>query len=406
MNNSRIITNAIKYCNKKGLDYQNYDFESIIDNSLTYSENMSAIRKLIGIEEEPNKKRIEHIEEELNEKITQEIEQKINSIQVKPRKSCKAYYKPIYTGIEKIKLGYSILFFVKGRGGLGKSFHIEQALKEYGVEYLEIHKLTEAIFPEILFKNHNKVIWIKDAVKIFNNATMLDLVKACCETKKESNGKYMPRKITIMNYSNQLRNAGVPREFYFEGALVFDYNSIIHSKHYEDYNALLSRGEYIELIFSKEEMSNLMRKIASTSFEKEVTEFLIENYVFVGQNQFNLRTQQKAFSTAYFCKETNRDWKEGLKEELAINQTPTRCFLYQVMGKKPIKTKELKKFLLSSGYVQTMRTADRRIKEWEELEEIYKITGEERNYLVSLDKEVKDEDGTTSDTTDTKENKD
>jgi hypothetical protein len=216
---------------------------------------------------------------------------------------------------------------------------------------------------------------------------MLDLIKACCETKKGKDGKFLPRKITIMNYSNQLRKAGVPRTFHFEGSLVFDYNSIIHSKHYEDYNALLSRGEYVELIFAKEEMADLMRKIAQTKFEKEVTEFLIENYVFIGQNQFNLRTQQKAFSTAYYCKETKRDWKEELKEELKINQSPVRCFLYQVMGKKPIKTKDLKRFLLSSGYVQTMRTADRRIKEWEELEEIYKISGEERNYYVSLTKE-------------------
>ena len=386
-NNSLLVTNAIKYCNNNNLDYQNYDFESVIDNSLTYSENMTEIKKLIGLNSiEHTKKDIKHIEEELEQQITKDIEKKIEKIEVKPKSNLKKYYKPIYTGIEKVKLGYSILFFVKGRGGIGKSFNIEQALKEYEVDYLEVHKLTEAIFPEILFKNHDKVIWLKDAVKIFNNATMLDLVKACCETKKDENGKYLPRKITIMNYSNQLKNAGVPREFFFEGTLVFDYNSIIHSKHYEDYNALLSRGEYVELVFSKEEMAHLMRKIATTPFEKEITEFLIDNYLFVGQNQFNLRTQQKAFSTAHYCNETKKDWKKELKEELSVNQSPARCFLYQVMGKKPIKTKELKRFLLSSGYVQTMRTADRRIKEWLELDEIFKITGEERNYLVSLQK--------------------
>ena len=139
----------------------------------------------------------------------------------------------------------------------------------------------------------------------------------------------------------------------------------------------------MELVFSFVEMCQIMRLIAKEGWQRDVTEWLIQNFQHTGE-AFNLRTQQQAFRNYQYALNKNLDWAEYIKVELQRNLSGAKAFLYQFMGKNPIRTLELKQQLLRTGSVQTPRTAERKIAAWLETEELYKVSGEQRNFLVSI----------------------
>lgn len=366
-----------RMCKEFGVNPEDYDVNARFDSSLRASENWKNIeRDLREMGENP---RPETNNEEYEEYLKEHIENhKQKDVDLS------GFYSRIYREIEKIRMGYSSLLFVKGSGGTGKSFNIKKALEKKSMKYIEIHKITEAILPEVMYNNQDKVIWVKDCIKLFNNPMMIEILKSATETVKGKDGKYMPRKISIYNYSNELKKAGVPKEFHFNGAFIFDFNNIVNLHYYEDFDALVSRGNLVQLVFSGGEMKNILNKVADNDWKKEVTEFLINNHVFVGRNRLNLRTQQKAFDTYLFAKQKGTDWRRMLYEELKAGRSKINSMLYQVMGEKPMKTKELKRYLIEMNICNTMRTADRRINEYMEMEELFRVSNGERNFYVSL----------------------
>ncbi len=59
-------------------------------------------------------------------------------------------------------------------------------------------------------------------------------------------------------------------------------------------------------------------------------------------------------------------------------------YLKNLLGVDTVRTRELKKLLTSTGFVNSIRTADRRINEWLEEGILSKVSGEERNFLVRI----------------------
>lgn len=284
------------------------------------------------------------------------------------------HFKPIRRAIEKHCQGYTNLTIIRGRPGIGKSFNIERFLKKNKADYTMITHISEAYLYRCLYENNGRIIWLKD----FSN--MLRSLKGIEELKAASESKAIR---TITNYNYSIHQLDLPKRFNFTGSIIIDCNNIDY-KFKEDIDALISRADYLEFALDFDSIKSLMFSLCRTSWQKDVTKFLIDNFSFVGFNELNLRTQHHSFNTYMYAIANGLDWKEELKQELTANKSKIRNIVYSVAGNKPIKTTELKKYLIRSGICSTLRTADRRISDWLALEEIYKVSSGERDFLVCL----------------------
>ncbi len=293
-------------------------------------------------------------------------------------KSLDDYYRPIYNAINKICQGYSNLCFIKSRPGLGKSYNIKRAFSKNGIEPVEITgEVTEAYLYRLIFENNGKPIYLRDVVSVLSGMKSLNLLKSATESDSK-------RVLTKSNYSNVQKD--MPDEFVCRSAFIFDYNSVsaLSKKLRLDFEALVSRGDYIEMTFSDEDMKEIMRMISKGDKNKEkVTEFMIENFESGELFRLNLRNQYKAMQTYNYAVNNNLDWREHIIDELG-NISEIRSILYSLIGKDKVRTSELKKILMKQGIVETQRTADRRINDWIFMDELRVVSKEKRNFYVSL----------------------
>lgn len=359
-----------------GEDHDKVDIGSAWDSKLTLKENIEEFKvkhfKSGEFNTEVNKANEEQIIEHNDEELQKLKALKDNDIE-QDKRSILEYYKEIYDTVQRfsLKANRINLMMVKGRGGTGKSWHIRKALVKHKIEYKELQTITEAVLPEMLHKYNDKVLWLKDVVKIFNSPNAIDIVKAATETDtiKDKDGKE-GRLICVNKYSNELRKAGVPNEFMFYGSIIFDFNNLKHTKYIEDFNAMKSRGYNITLMFDNKQISKLMNMICKNKEEKEATKYLIKHYKH--HHSFNLRTQQKAFNTYNCSKELKRDWKVELKYELDKSRTEIQEYIYEFIGDGMVNKADLIRWVRQGKqYAQTNRTARRRVDEWIEDGEIH-----------------------------------
>jgi hypothetical protein len=286
------------------------------------------------------------------------------------------YYRQISRAIEKMKFGYSHLCFVRGRPGIGKSFQIEECLKAQGMQYAEVSgNVSEAYLYRILYEHNRKTIWFKDVVRLLRGLRSIDLLKGACETGRK-------RIIQNLNYCDKQQD--LPKQFEFKGNLIFDFNSLTGLKFKEDFEALTTRGDFIDLVFGHQDICGIMRAICKTDVDREVTEYLISHWDGARAGLLNLRVQRQAVLTYQYAQRKGLDWQEEIRQELRNQLSPVQRLLYPILGNGPQRTSEIKKHMVQNGIVSTMRTADRRIADWLELGEIYQVSSEERDFFVAL----------------------
>lgn len=305
-----------------------------------------------------------------------ELVKQYNERQLESNKEVEEFFKPIKRAVSKLVNGYTNFVIIKGRSGLGKSFQIERYLKELNAPYKEINYVSEAYLYRILYENKEGILYFRDFNNLLRSLKGIDELKSVTETNEH-------RLITNYNYSDY--SDDIPKEFIFKGKIIIDCNSIMPNFK-EDMEALISRAgnNFIDFNLSYDEIRNLMLKLCKTEWQQEVTQYLFNCYEFVNFNELNLRTQYHSFKTYEYCLSANLKWKVELKEELRNNRSKIRNIVYSIAGNKMIKSTELKKYLIRAGFCSTLRTADRRIKEWIELEEIYKLSTDVYNYEISL----------------------
>lgn len=358
------IASAEKELKANGIEPDLVDLFSMFDNKLTLSENKANLKAIIK-EQLPivsiDKKQVQAQQEEYVQSLIESQEYIYNDTE--------SLYSPIYESMEKIKLGLAHFVMIKSRMALGKSFHVKNALKKYNLDYVVINNITSAYLFRALYENNNRTIWLKDCARIFTTKETLELLKNACETEPEN------RIVTRFNYSDDQKE--LPRSFVFSGTIVMDYNSMVNLKYNDDFQALKSRAEYIELVFSQTDMKTIMLHIAKTEQEKKITDWLLANFDFT--YQFNLRHQQKAFRDYEYAIKKGLDWQVYLKTQLERNSSPIKALLYQFIGNSYVKKSYLIKQLIINGLVNSKRTAYRMIDNWKEIEELYEI-----NNMVGL----------------------
>ena len=407
----QLETYYLKLCKENEIEPDVFDFDQEIDFAvLTYNEAKNILNEKLSpliknenktttkyeqIETERNKKENNKLEEERTRQAVEEFNSKLRC-----EETIKPYYERLRRTIELVAKGYINSAYIQSKAGNGKSFQITTTLTELGLreekDYVTFQgDISEAYLYRFLYENNDKIIIMRDLAKLLMIPRSIDILKAVTETT----GK---RIVMKANYSKKQED--LPDVFEFKGRFIFEFNNIHFNGMKEDIEALFSRGEYYHLVFSLREITDIMRKITKTEKEKEITEFLIENYHYTGINSMNLRTQQNAFKKVEYAEKSGRDWKAELKMFLQSEMTATRRGLYQLIGNMEVSTTELKKLLIKSGLdgITHLRSADRRVREWillnelyivghivntdtdEGIEELERFMNTSRNYFVSL----------------------
>lgn len=370
-------------------DYDKVDILAEMDSSLTYEENKTHLRDRLKVLIKDLKSQGEYaaaaqerIETEKIKQAEAEVDAYNKSITFDANTSLDVFYKQIIRGVNKMCQGFCNLMFIKGRGGIGKSYQIRKALITNNADFVEVAgDVTEAYLYRLIFENNGKIIWFKDVVKLLQALGSLNMLKSATETETD-------KILTKNNYSKDQND--LPDRFLCRCKFIFDYNNVFGTQLAADFEALRSRGDYYELAFSDDDLKQLMKLVAKEDWEKEVTEYIIKTFESNGMVKLNLRTQRKAFWTYQYALKNNLQWTSELETEMK-NISRVRAMLYTLIGNRAIKTTELKKILVKNDIFGTIRTCDHRINDWLYLEEIYKIGGGDRDFFVCLNKIDKSE---------------
>ena len=363
-------------------EWDKIDLKADYDSSLSYMENKNILReKLKGQVKDSIKEQMEQakaeqerLQEEEKQKAEAEVQEYNKRIVYQANQDIDQYYRPIHRAVDKICKGFSHLLFCKGRSGTGKSWNIRRVLVENAIDFVEVAgEVTEAYLYRLLYENNGKVIWLKDISNLLSGLKSIQILKAATETEEA-------RVLTKSNYSRQQDD--LPDRFICKCKFIFDYNNIQNTLR-DDFEALISRGDFLEFTLSPKEIEHIMRQIAVTPEEKSITEFIIENFSGSGLVRMNLRTQWKAFNTYKYAIAQGRDWKMEIDAELK-RVSKVRALLYGLIGNEAVRRVDLKKLLIRHELVNSIRMADYKIREWIFTEELYEAIPDEKNGFVSL----------------------
>jgi hypothetical protein len=259
---------------------------------------------------------------------------------------------PIVRAVEILNSSEINCLILKSRTGLGKSYWVDYALKDSKANYV-IFKgyVSEARFYKFIQDNSDKIIVMRDCGSMLKSKTFLDFLKSATDMVKS-------RKISRLTYAE---HEDLEDETNFTGKVIWELNDLpdINS---EDLAAVISRSIYIELNLSVDDISIVMRDIAVTDFEKEVTSYLITFATMLGVD-FNLRTQNMCFKIAEIAVRDKINWMKEIDMFLVRQIPESRKLLYTCAGNNSIKRLDFVRFLMRE-MKWSYATAQRRIREW------------------------------------------
>ena len=143
---------------------------------------------------------------------------------------------------------------VTGPAGLGKSYAVESALREWDQDgdksviikgYVRAPGLIKTLYH---YRHPGNVVVFDDADAIFNDETALNYLKAACDTTETRHISVLSEYKLIDEESSEL----IPRTFKFEGSIIFisnyNFDRMIERNHKfsPHFEALMSRSHYID----------------------------------------------------------------------------------------------------------------------------------------------------------------
>ena len=277
------------------------------------------------------------------------------------------YYKRLIRSIEMLVKGDFSSIWLIGEAGTGKSHQIDATLKQLKADYIVFSgDISDAYLFQFLYDNRDKIIIWRDVAKLLRRLNCIDTFKTLCDMDK-------PRVIQNLKF----KETETPNSFEFTGKVIFEMNAVM-GRYRDDLEALFSRGDYVELNFSRDEIAQIMFLICQNDWQREVTEYLVGNSLV----KLNLRLQDKCFRVYKASLRDKLDWKSQVDLFIKEDMTEPRKLLYRCAGAKPIKRMEFVKYLvLNKGW--SLSTAHRKIDAWLELGEIYS-DGKQKQAILSL----------------------
>jgi hypothetical protein len=258
-----------------------------------------------------------------------------------------------------------------GPAGMGKTHLVRNTLDEMGIEY-EVYggHISLAGCYEFLQENANKLIFFDDVSNVINKDEIIELFKQALNISGHQR---------MLHYrSKGVLSPHFKPHFEFTGRCIFAFNDMDTKN--PNVKAIIDRAPKIELKFSRKEIIEGMYKIAEgdggglLEHEKMIITREIENHTDITMD-VSFRKQQICFNIYKSFKklygENNLLWKQmvhqafGKKKRSWIHE-----FLKENVGDGTMPRIEFAK-AVAIAKDMSLRTAQRRIQEAIEMEEVY-----------------------------------
>jgi hypothetical protein len=163
--------------------------------------------------------------------------------------------------------GQNRALIVSGPAGLGKSYTVEQTMRQLESEGRQVTYIKGYVRPLSLYtllyesRHDHAVLVFDDADSIFHDDVSMNLLKTACDTTESRVLHWLSRSV-----DQETDDTGdtVPRSFTFEGSVIFitnyDFDALIDSgtKLAPHFQALVSRSHYLDLAM-KTQLDYLVR---------------------------------------------------------------------------------------------------------------------------------------------------
>jgi hypothetical protein len=205
--------------------------------------------------------------------------------------------------------GMSLGLFVYGsQGGLGKSRTVLRTLAEEGVSPVLVnsHITPLSLYACLYHNRQGKVIFFDDVDSIFSSMAHLGLLRSALWGT--------PR---IVSYSSSQLD-DLPASFVFESRIVFCANVV--PKRNDAFKAVLSRVDIFSLEASREEVLELMRRIALAGFDSLSPDDCLEVVDFIERNgddrTLSMRLLEPSFKKVIYARSEGLDWRHLVLTQL------------------------------------------------------------------------------------------
>lgn len=265
----------------------------------------------------------------------------------------RSYYSNIYRAVEMLDKGDFNGLIIQSPTGFAKSYHIDNALKGCKSKSILFQgDISDAYLFKFLYEHREDYIIIfRDFGKILRNRYLIETCKHILDPTPER----------IIKRETYKEHEGIPQEFSFKSKVIIELNEI-GKKYIQDIDAIKSRGIFIELNFSREELSKIMYLICKDDFDKEVTSYLLSNSHKLGRNSFNLRIHNRSLVIAKSSIRDKLDWKKQIDLFINTQESEIRKALYRLAGTKQVRRFIFIKYLMSE-FDWSYPTAHRRLNE-------------------------------------------
>jgi hypothetical protein len=205
--------------------------------------------------------------------------------------------------------GMSVGLFVYGStGGLGKSRTVLRTLADEGALPILVnsHITPLSLYACLYHNRQGKVIFFDDVDSIFSSMAHLGLLRSALWGS--------PRILTYS--SSQLDD--LPASFIFESRLIFCANVV--PKRNDAFKAVLSRVDIFSLEASREEVLELMRRIALAGFDSLSPDDCLEVVDFIERNgddrALSMRLLEPSFKKVIYARSEGLDWRQLVLTQL------------------------------------------------------------------------------------------
>jgi hypothetical protein len=208
---------------------------------------------------------------------------------------------------------------VAGAPGVGKTYTVEHMLEHSKVPHAIVRGKLKALALYMLayeYRHEGSVLLLDDADGIFQDEDALNILKALCDSSVE-------RKVCYRSEAQALKDADIPQDFIFNGAMIFisnlDFQSMADDQNRMSphFDALMSRSLYLELrLRHRSEIGVWVNHIAQTGriFDREMVpqEYRQQILDFISTHRETLRelSIRTLLKLSQLVKSNPLTWKE------------------------------------------------------------------------------------------------
>jgi len=311
-----VISNAKQMAKSRGVDTQKFDFESLIDSSLSHKENLDLIEEELkkatqGIEDSdiPSKDEIRAIQQDIDERYREKVEElkrkEHEQFIENQNKSeeVQTYYNHFNQYARAVARGQHHAMMVNAPPGIGKTYQLTNVVlpEEVGTQGFD---LQSGYCPPFQFykklwevqQSEAEVLVLDDIEGLINSKKALAILKQATWSANDS------RMVEWNSSPSKLQNEDgqdIPPKFEFDGKLIMVFNEVDDSD--PIVNSLMDRCFYYELDFTYEQRVKLLKAVAEQGLglnikqekREQVAQWLHEISAPETQD-FNLRTLEEA----------------------------------------------------------------------------------------------------------------